>query len=341
MPEKQPEASKPNADSKPDADAGAEPAKSGGGWFRLIVVLALAGGSWWAYEAGQLDRYLPSSMQSDPAADAADQQAGSATAQPPDAISLNQPLPAAAQAPAVDDGLFLQVEALDARISTNERNLLQYSSVLERIADEIAATPPGGGEESGASLLAIARLQVELVDVRLRLSGNTVEADAELAALAATIEPSTVLAEQIAANRQQLAQVPSRAQMLSMISDVRNAAGAVADHASAAAAASAAEINQAPGLIGKLFKVTDTQPAAEPPEIALARQAGAAANECARALALGLRQDYLDALSRMSGLAGMIREMAPTALTLQLSAAVAELARFSYPNYALQLANPG
>ncbi|MCY4325424.1 MAG: hypothetical protein OXC81_05320 [Betaproteobacteria bacterium] len=323
------------------------PAKSGGGFKRFVLLVALAAGGWWAYSSGRLNDYLPSFLHRLPETAPVPADFATAFSQPEipetgtidSAAELSSALPPlAASEPTADEDtadVFRQMEALDTRLSGTEQNLRQMSELLESVATEVAGSPGGSG--GFAPLLDVVRIKIELIDMRLRLSGDAAAADSELEQLAKNVAPGTSVAELISDNRRRLAGIPSRSSIFDRLEQIQRDAQAAIDNAlRAAQAADSDAATASDGLLGRLFKISDATPA-RPASVMPAESIAAAAAECIRALAQGQRDAYLEELNKLEIEAAALNDNSPSAYSLSLAKSIAELINIGYPSYSLQL----
>ena len=332
-------------ETNPSAKDEPERRKSGGGMRRFLLLVAVAAGTWWAYSSGRLNDYLPSFLDRQPESvpDLIDSIPESAAV--PDVPSA-APAPESERPEIAGDGsrqdsssataadAFRQMEALDARLSGTEQNLRQMSELLESVATEVAGNPGGGG--GFAPLLDVVRIKVELIDMRLRLSGDAARADSELEQLAKNVAPGTSLAKLISDNRRRLAGIPSRSSIFERLEQIRRDAQTLIENAIAARQGGAEAAVPDDSLLGRLFKISDATPV-RPPEAMPAESIVAAAGSCIRALAQNRRDAYLEALNLLEIESAALNDTAPSAYSLSLAKAIAELINIGYPSYSLQL----
>ena len=318
-----------------------EPRKSGGGMTRFLLIVAAAGGTWWAYTSGRLNDYLPSFLDRQPEAGPAEFEARSGRPEIPAApAELASELPAQPAGESRADSeqaaadVFRQMEALDTRLSGTEQNLRQMSELLESVATEVAGNPGGSG--GFAPLLDVVRIKIELIDMRLRLSGDAARADSELEQLAENVAPGTSLAELISDNRRRLAGIPSRSSIFDRLEQIQRDAQAVIDNAMDTQQAGGEAGPQDDGLLGRLFKISDATPT-RPAAVMPAESIATAAGSCIRALAQGQRDAYLEALNLLEIESAALNDNSPSAYSLSLAKSIAELINIGYPSYSLQL----
>ena len=310
---------------------------------RFLIIVATAGGAWWAYSSGRLNDYLPSFLDRQPetgipAAGHVDAETGlpPAVSVPPAAGLPEEPPAAGEQRNGADYAadVFRQMETLDTRLSGTEQNLRQMSELLESVATEVAGNPGGGG--GFAPLLDVVRIKIELVDMRLRLSGDAARADSELEQLAENVAPGTSLAGLISDNRRRLAGIPSRSSIFDRLEQIQRDAKAVIDSAMSARQAGDDNGQQDDSLLGRLFKISDATPT-RPAVVMPAESIAAAAEACIRALAQGQRDAYLEALNLLEIESAALNDNSPSAYSLSLAKSIAELINIGYPSYSLQL----
>ncbi|MBF2735000.1 MAG: hypothetical protein ISN26_02770, partial [Betaproteobacteria bacterium AqS2] len=257
--------------------------------------------------------------------------ASSPAAAPPPAPAAAPAAPAAANA-GNQAALINELEAAQSRIRALERDTRSLLGIVEDLGSEVRE---GGG--GGTSPQQLRALRLELIDLRLRLDGDTFAASAALEQLGLLAGKGTQLGLLIDANRLRLASILPRAQLLEMADGLIRQARAARDGARAAAAAYGSGAGGGESLLGQLFTVRRSSPALEEAH-ARHDELLAAATGLRTRLLLQDEQGYLEDLATIQRLLRELR--AAAAGTVELAAmakAAGDLAAAGYPAYRLQL----
>lgn len=316
----------PAASGGEETPAAAASARRGGlgTWLFNLLVLAAVAGGFYAYVQGDLDPAIDYFFGAEPAPAAAAEPAAPAPAPapPPAAPAANGTAEAA---------LIAELEAAQRRILALERDTRSLLGIVEDLGSE--ARQDGGGGTSPQQLLA---LRLELIDLRLRLDGDTFVASAALEQLGLLAGKNTQLGLLIDGNRLRLASVRPRAQLLDMADGLVRQARQARDGARAAAAAYGSGAAPDQSLLGQLFTVRRSSPVLEE---SLARHGEllAAAADLRTRLLLQDEQGYLETLAAIQRLLRELRAAAGTVELAAMAKAASDLAAAGYPAYRLQL----
>lgn len=181
------------------------PTKSSGfgSWLIFIILLGFIG---YTYHQGYLDKPLEMLTGTKVA-----QVAEPTTAQA-DAAPL---APAVIRSSSNADfaGVLTQLEAVQSRLIKIENENLNLQAISENLADQLSRQ--NGGEVSISSE-EISRLELDVIDLRLQVSGDTHAAIRDLERLTGVLSADSKLQPIIATNLARLGQIPTRTQLLEL-----------------------------------------------------------------------------------------------------------------------------
>lgn len=327
----QPQAGKPAANAAPQA-TGSGSSLSG---TVLIILILAAGGS--AYYLGYLDKPLAElGLVAPNAPDATDatQVLQEAATPSPVAPAVASPAPLVAPPSSNSESMTIQLAALQRRISSLEKSNRDLLAITESHADQLVRQGPGGG---GGSPFDLVPLQLELIDLRLRLSGDTIVAEQELGVLATTIDESSQLGQLIKQNRQKLLGLPPRILLMTRIDELAElvATSRLAVLQDIADARNADELKD--NWLAALFNVKrDDEELLT--QLNLIDELAAAIVQVKPNLLLRDAQGYVDALAAVQTAADRLRDHSKSLDSTSIARILAELVATGFPDARLELA---
>ena len=319
------------APSPPPAPPPPEKSSSFFWWFALLII---AGGGYYSYQQGWLDE--PLGLANKAGGQQEQQQAPVAQAPAPATQQTEPPAPITI---ASADDLLTQLNAMQSRISTLEGTSRSLQAISEDLAEQVVRTTGG---VTPASPDAISELKFDIIDLRLRASGDTQAAIAELEALRATVADDSALGVAINQNVSRLASIPTRSQVQLMISELNSHIGGSMAEIEGRMQALEDENRQAGaegGILRALFKVQKKDAALER-EHALALDLAAAAELVRPALNAG-SEDYFAALAGVQSASDSLRDHNTTLHTTEIARALGSLTSVGYPSAYLTLPSSG
>lgn len=306
------------------------PQSSGKFWWLVLAIIA--GGGGYSYSQGWLDRPIEAFLGA--------RQAPAA----PATVTTGESTPAAASpAPAAAGGsneaMVSQFEALQSRLASQESTSRNMQSVIEEIAAQVVRQT-GGAPGPSAQQSDIVDLRLEVIDLRLRLTGDTYAAIGALQELQQEgLDPESTAGTAVARNLERLTAIPPRSQVVDLIDRLDAQAGSALADVDRRLGELAAENQKASldgGILNALFKVRKTDPGlVRERELALAL--AAEVPPARNALLLGAEGAYADSLARIQGAADALRNHNPTLQTTEIAEILTELTRHGYPRTHLDL----
>ena len=296
----------------------------------LIVVLLAAGAG--AYYLGYLDKPLADLGLTPSKVD--EQQAS------PPAPAETQAQPAAVPLVARSDvdSLATHIEALQSRINKLEISNRDLLAITENHADQIVRQGSGEGGSSAADLVP---LQLEIIDLRLRVTGDTIVAEQMLGELAAGIDESSQMGQQIKTNRQRLLGLPPRNLLLERIDELTS----LVDESRVdvlqriAVSQSTADRELEGNWLAELFNVQHSDARLEG-ELRLVEELGSAVAKAKPALLLSDDSGYTKTLAEVQVASDRLRDHAKGLNTTNIAQVLAELTATGFPDTHLVLTLP-
>lgn len=231
--------------------------------------------------------------------------------------------------------LITQLETAQSRLQSLEHDTRTLLGIVEDLGAQVGRRNfEDGGGVSAQQLLP---LQLEIIDLRLQLNGNTRTADAELEQLAVLAGPNTQLAQLIDANRLRLASMQPRTKLLALIDDFSNEARRA--HAAAAGEVEAyrSSDQQQGSLLGRIFAIQRESPTLQQ-ALANHKRLLDSGADLRTQLLLKDEDSYLKTLDGVQQLLGAMRQRNPSSVELvALAKTAGELAAEGYPRYRLRL----
>lgn len=219
-------------DHNPPPDQETPPEKSSGGltgWLIVIIIVMVVG---YSYQQGWLDKPLaaltgtqvatPAEPEVEPAAtpDKAPPVEVATKAPPTPPAPTPQPLP-----PANDlRGVITQLEAIQSRLIKLENETYNLQVINENLAEQVDRQT-GGTATSSYTPLEVSRIELSIIDLHLRITGDTHAAIRSLEELAARLDDESTLQPVISENRSRLTEVPTRSQLLELFAQLDNTIG--------------------------------------------------------------------------------------------------------------------
>ena len=291
----------------------------------MIIIL---GGGYYSYTKGWLDgpiRGFLGTQQEDTGLISA--------TEPPASQAQTQQ---AKQFPDSSPGTVTQLEAFQGRLNNQESSLRNLQAIIEDIADKVARQ--SGDVSAPASNTDFMKLRLEIIDLRLRLTGNTLDAMRSLESMEFETDPESIIGITIRENRQRLAQIPARNHLLGLFDRLEDQAARKVADVERRLLELEAENQKAStdgGLLNALFKVKKTDRALLL-ESGLSQDLLSEIPEARNALLLD-RDTYLAALEEIQDAASALSSQVPSLETTEIARLLAELREAGYPAYHLEL----
>lgn len=324
MPAEAPQNEAPGQTAAPAPPAG-RPSVGWSVW--LLFVIALAALSYGVYTSGWLAS-LPSWPDWPSIPDLSSERSRADTVLQPAAG-------ADAKMQAILSGYAVQLDALSSRITLLERAMRKQQRLSGQLAEDVARLPAateGNGSPYRDPELALLRL--DMIDLHLRLSGDSGRADAELGRLVAETSANELPDTQINRNRARLAALPPRDELLDKLANIAELAKEVARDAQK-------RINKQPvlfdNLLAGIMEVRKVTPQAGLDNIDAAQRAAHHAAAAASALALGSDETYSRHLAALRDAVNELSDTQTGLRTLAIAKLVAQLTTAGDPKYRLLL----
>ena len=304
-----------------------------------MIVIAIGAG-FYAYIQGDLDPALefvfgPDAIEPQPTIIAAPPETPAVPVGPATEEIMLEPSVADTYSSADQMALITQLENTQSRVQSLERDTRTLLGIVEDLGAQVGRRNfEDGGGVSAQQLLP---MQLEIVNLRLQLDGDTRAADAELEQLAAQAGPNTQLAQLIDANRLRLASMQPRTKLLALIDDFSNEARRA--HATAAGKVEAHRSSgeQEGSLLGRIFAIQRESPTLTQALANHERLLDSGADLRTQLLVKD-EASYLKTIDGIQQLLGAMRQQDPASVELVALAKFAgELAAEGYPRYRLRL----
>ena len=293
--------------------------KSSARWLFLLV--AVAAGLYFAYIFGQSNGLLASLSLNRLAPINQDQQTGAPDASPPTSTIR---LPASA----VPDlsGTADQITGLNARLNALAQAVKDLQSSHGQLLEKIERMVSGTFKSAEAPDLSLIR--IDLIDLRLRLSGDPQQAEFELEKLTAKASPNSNVLTAINSNRVRLAGLPARADLQRKLEKIAILAS------EEKRSITNEEENVVANWLGGIIKVKTGRTATQMQEetATTIAQHAAAAHQM---LALGRRDEYLSLIAKLRDQTDLLAVALTNVKRVTISRLMAELTEIGYPEYRL------
>ncbi len=306
-----------------------QPQPSGKFWW-LVLIIVIGGGGY-SYSQGWLDRPIEAFLG-----------ARQAPTAPATVTAGEDPQPAAVPAAAAggsNEAIVSQFQAQQARLASLENTSRNMQSVIEEIAAQVVRQT-GGAPGPSAQQADIVSLRLEVIDLRLRLTGDTYAAIGALQELQQEgLDPESTAGIAVAGNLERLTAIPPRSQLVDLIDRLDSQAGSALADVDRRLGELAAENQKASlegGILNALFKVRKTDPGLVR-ERELALELASEVPPARNALLLGAEGAYVDSLARIQGSADALRNHNPTLQTTEIAEILTELTRHGFPRTHLEL----
>ena len=324
----------PTPPAQESADKKAAAGEKSSYWWIILLVLLSGGG--YSYTQGWLDRPLawleeqqnrplplPTSADGSPSQQRVEQ------------------APAQSQTPASNNDLadvVTNLEVLQSRFISLENTTRRLQGISEEHAAQLVRQTGGAIAYDNSNLV---NLRLEIIDLRLRLTGDTLAAARELESLETQVERDTQLQQVILANRQRLSQIQTRARVLARLDELANLITQAQTDITTRlqAAESATSSFNDSNLLNSLFQVRkeDLQLRLE---LDLAVTLATTVEPVKTALLLGQNDDYLASLTAVQRAVDALAGHKATVHTTQIAQLMNELVAIGFPATYLILTDP-
>lgn len=320
----------PEEQKPPQQPPAPPPPSSGKSFFWWLVVFIVIGGGGYSYTQGWLDKPLALlvGQTQTPAAS-------------PTATAEATTAPAVVATTENEAHLIAQLEAMQARLNSQEGTARNLQAIIEDLAEQVVRQ--SGDQPLPATAMDLTEMKLEIIDLRLRLTGDTLAAMRSLEQMEMETDPESSIGLAIIENRQRLSQIPTRDQVIAIIDQLKVHAQGNVEDVDRRLMELEAENNQASmegGILNALFKVKKTDKALLL-ENSLAHDLHASIEPAKTALLLGDRASYLAALAEIQQAADVLRNHNSSLGTSEMAKLLSDLAAIGFPMAYLDLAVTG
>lgn len=323
----EPENQEATKDPPPAATPTTPPARDSGGWFGWLLFFALIGGGGYTYYQGWLDKplaLLASQQENNKTAD------GLATTGTVPAPTSNPPIAPNTATSDSTRGLLTQLEAMQSRMLKMENEVRNLQAISENIADQVVR------REGGGLATSTYKLELGLIDLRLRVSGDTKVAITELDELGTRTANDSPYLPLIESNRKRLNGIPPRNDILLLFTEVETGVNDTQEVVQQQLDTFTTSQRDEASLLNTLFSVRKENPALLR-ELELAKQVAITIPTARAALQQGNSDTYLLALDKLLLAADTLREYRATSHTSTIARALAQLTSIGFPENRLFL----
>lgn len=329
----------PNPEPQPNAQA-SEQMKGGssGGIFLGVILLVVVLG--YAYQQGMLDptidRFLGERIQGAASGEAKEPDSPDSAAEQPESAGTADAL----SSPEDLDGIITQLEAVQSRLIRLENVSTSLQTISEQLAQQIDRQSGDQADgEASASADDIGELEFEIIDLRLRLTGDSHAALRDLDALAERVGENSRLEPLISANRARLVGMPQRSQIISVYQQLDLALDTARAEAQQELAQLSSNQSVDAGFFSRVFSIRADD--SEQREKLARIDAISAAIGPARTALLQGSGDYLLLLGHLREAADQLRVRFASVHSAQIAKLITELSDLGHPDSRLLLDSEG
>ena len=292
----------------------------------------MIGGGGYSYSQGWLDKPLALILGRQEAGKASPTLVDSA-----DKTPIRQPPAATAR---TDSEHVAQIEALQSRLSSQESTTRNLQSIIEDLASQVVRQQGGRVVQNNEE--TINDMRFEIIDLKLRLTGDTLAAMSALEEIEKNVDPESIRGKSIINNRQRLSQIPTRDQVLVLIDRLEATVSeteADIDRRISDLSKENEKTNLDSGILNALFKVKRTD-ASLLLESQLTSELAATIQPLRLSLLLNAHDSYLASMAVVQRAADALRDHKPSLGTSEIANVLFELSTVGFPAAFLVSASP-